>query len=223
MLFRSSLISLLMGSMLFDENPPPTPPNDTETDEEPADEVVTMTRAELDKRFQLRANKAARHTRKEYEQEIVTTLGVPLEDAKKIIAERKQREESEKSEAQKAREAADAEKAEAVKERAAAAAERHSIKVERALLKAGADPDKLAKLSRLVDAEPGVEDDALKTAVEEVAKDFPDAFGTSDRSRPRPVSSDAKDKTPPHKPTPEGGYDRGKQRAAARNPQPVAS
>lgn len=155
------------------------------------------------------------------EEQLQAEFGVDLDTAKKMLKASKDRQEAEKTEAQRAKEAADAEKAAAAKERQEAATERHSVKVERALLKAGADPEKIDRLGRLVDAEVGADEAAIVAAVEAVKTDFPTVFGASGGAGP--TDGEAQGGRRPPKATPEGAEDRGRARAKARNPQPLAS
>lgn len=159
------------------------------------------------------------------EEAIAKQLGVSIEDAKKLIADAKKREDAEKSEAQKAREAADAEKAEAERNKSEAARERHATRVERALLRAlpkDLDDDKLdarvSKLTRLIDVEVGADDAAIKAAVEELRKEWPELFptnGSGNGGKNPPPPGDPKGKPP----TPKVGndaYNKGLERAKAR-------
>lgn len=222
MLFRSSLLSLIFGAMLFDE-PDNTGGGGTEI-EEANDEPVTMTQAELDRKIQVEKAKAKRSGRKEFEGEVAQMFGVSIEEAKKIIAERQQREESEKSEAQRAKEAADAEKAAAAKERAEATRERHHAKVERRLIKAGVDPDRAEDLRDLVKAEVGADDDAIIEAIDKVKEKFPSLFETAaSNGGPRPVGGNPAGGGPrPSKPTAESARERAQARANARMPHKQA-
>ncbi|MGI8425444.1 MAG: hypothetical protein ACR2M4_02380 [Actinomycetota bacterium] len=145
--------------------------------------------------------------------EIEEQLGLSFEDADKLIKEARAAQDAEKSEAQKAKEEADREKALAVKEKADAAAERHSIKVERALMIAGVNPVKVAHIARLVDAEPGADDDAIKAAIEAVKTSIPELFAApANDHRPTPVSGDPLGTPPRNKPS-EDAYSKGQDLA----------
>lgn len=155
---------------------------------------------------------------------LATDLGVTIDEAKEIVKAHNDRAEADKTEAQRAKEAADREKAAAETERAAAAAERHAAKLERALMRANAPAERLEKLTRLVDAKVGDDDEAIETAVKATAEEFPELFaeaappGTA--PRPKPPAGDPPGKPP--RPAPPGdrmaaGRERAKQMAGRRS------
>lgn len=117
--------------------------------------------------------------------EIAEQLGVSVEDAKKIIAAEKTRQDAEKSEAQRAKDAADEAKRTADQEKASAAAERHATRVERALVRNGlAVPDKdgdefITSAVRLISADVGADDATIKAAVDKLKTTVPALFGTA--------------------------------------------
>lgn len=158
--------------------------------------------------------------RKAAASKLAEELGVSVDEAKRIIAEHRSREEAEKSEAQKAREAADAEKAEAAKAREAAARDRYDTRVERALLRAGVPDagDKLDRVKRMVTADVDSDDDAIRADVDALKKEFPQLFEQPKGGGP-PPSGDP----PGHPPKPKGSDDpmkRGAARAKARFGRP---
>lgn len=114
------------------------------------------------------------------EKQLAKDLGVPLDEAKAILKAHTEKVEGEKSEAQKAREAADKERQEAADEKAAAALVVHNANVKDALRDAGVlGKDKLAKVAKLVDVEVGADEAAIEAAVKVTAKEFPELFGAS--------------------------------------------
>lgn len=117
--------------------------------------------------------------------EVAETLGVSIDEAKRIIAEKKSADEEQKTEAQRARDAAEAEKTAAIQAKADAEAERHATRIERALVRSGlAVPDKdgdefISSAVKLVPAEVGADDDAIKAAVDKLKTTVPALFGAA--------------------------------------------
>lgn len=155
-------------------------------------------------------------TKRQTMEAVAKDLGVSVEEAKKIIADATAKSESEKSEAQKAREAADKEKGDAETEKAAAAKERLDTKVERHLIRAlpaGLKDEevdaKVARLTRLIDVEPGADDDAIKKAVDALKKDVPELFGGGSNGLP---PSDPPGTPPKDRPNSDA-FKRGEERA----------
>lgn len=148
-------------------------------------------------------------------------LGVPIEDAKRIIANAKAAEDSQKSEAQLAREAADAEKAAAATEKAAAAREIHEARIDRAFIASGVtDPAKIARFGRMLEVEPGATPDEIKEAVDKIKTEMPELF--TPVTPPPPVKKappgDPKG-TPPSVKVNEDAYERGLRLAQERGNQ----
>lgn len=187
----------------------------------------TLTQADVDRIVSQRVNETKTAT----ERQVAESLGVSIDEAKRIIAEAKEQEDAQKTEAQRAREAADAEKAAAAEEKKTAASDRHAAKVERALLRAGVtdeDDEKLDKrltrLSRLIDVEVGADEAAIKAAVDALKVEEPALFGTpageggGDNGEPKGVKppkapgSDPKGSPPPPKQS-EDAFSRGAERA----------
>lgn len=116
-------------------------------------------------------------------QQVATDLGVSLEEAKQVIADRKAADDAKRTEAERAAEAwkTAQQGAEAIK--AEADRERHEAKVERALQSAGLDVTNetilaagLAAIGKQVQV--GADADAIKAAVDKAKKDAPQLFGT---------------------------------------------
>lgn len=149
------------------------------------------------------------------QEEISKRLGVPIEEAERLLKEMRKRADDEKSEAQRAREAADAEKAEAEREKQAAAQERHDARVERALLASGiTDEAKVKRVGRLLDVEVGAEPDVIKAAVTTLKKDMPELFGEAPGGK-KPPASDPNGKPPTGKSGDESALERGMKRGVA--------
>jgi hypothetical protein len=185
-----------------------------------------LTQAQFDQRMRERVNDTKRSTT----EAIAKDLGVPLEEAKRLIAAAKATEDKDKSEAQLAREKADAEAANAATTKTEAEQERHAAKIERALLphlnlmddkgKALADDVvdvTIGRIARLVDVEVGADAEAIKAAVATLKKEMPLLFGSTEGEAgggtPPPNGDPAG--TPPKKTGAEGAFERGKKRAEA--------
>lgn len=113
-------------------------------------------------------------------QQIATDLGVPVDEAKQIIADRKATDDARKSEAERDREAAATAKAEADRYKAQAMQDLHDSRVEVALARAGVDLDNdvLRRAAvAAVDVPVGADADAVKAAVEKAKTDAPQLFG----------------------------------------------
>lgn len=134
------------------------------------DEVTRMTAREKNQGRQAAA------------QEIADELGMPIEEAKQVLAAARERDEAQKSEAEKARDKADRERQEAEKAKAAAARERYDARVERALIRAGIgsdDTSRLERVARMVTADTEADFDAIVDEVDTLKEDFPELFGGS--------------------------------------------
>lgn len=141
--------------------------------------------------------------------DIAKTLGCTVEEAVELIKQAKAADDSQKTEAQRAREAADKEKADAEKEKAEAAREKHIARVERVLLKAGVPEAKLDRVGRMLDVEVGTEGDKLDEAVKDLKKDFPELFAGK---KGGPPDSDPPG-TPPKPELKDEAFTRGIERA----------
>lgn len=120
----------------------------------------------------------------EAEQAMADMLGVSIEEAKAIIAERKTAEDAKKSDADKDREKAAKVLADAEKAKADAALETHAARVERALAREGLVTDdtdegrkKFERVQRLVTVEVGASLEDVLADVQSVKADFPELFG----------------------------------------------
>lgn len=177
----------------------------------------TFTQEELDRIVQREKIQARDAEKRAQEAMLADKLGVSVEEAAKLIKAEQDRQNAEKSEAQRAREAADQEKAAAAREREAAKAEAHSTKVLRALLKAGVNADKADKVARLVDVEVGADQEAIDAAVSATVDEFPEVVGTADQPATvkKPPSSDPQGGKPKTPQVREDAKKRGRDRALA--------
>lgn len=159
----------------------------------------------------------------EAEQALADMLGVPIEEAKAIIAERKTAEDAKKSDADKDREKASKVLADAEKAKADATLETHAARVERALVREGFVTDdtdegkkKFDRVQRLVTVAVGATLEDVLADVQSVKADFPELFGTKpegDTSKPKGKLPSSDPAGKPNKPN--GGedkFDAGKKR-----------
>ena len=112
--------------------------------------------------------------------EMQRVLGVTVEEAKAIIDEAGKRTDADKTEAQRARDAADKERGEAESAKAEAVRERHEAQIERALVKAGVtDEAKISRMARLVEVDTGADAETVKAAVADLRRERPELFTTT--------------------------------------------
>lgn len=160
---------------------------------------------------------------------IATQLGVPVEEAVKIVAQHRAAEEASKSETQRAQEAAAAAQAEAERVRNEAVVALRDVHKRAALVSAGiVDATQQNDLMLLVQIPEGTADADLPTValakVEELRQRYPAMFGSATPGRtPPPSTTPGVPPTPPAPGGPAGTslFDRGAERAkaeAARNP-----
>lgn len=214
--------------------PTPTPPAPAPAAAAPAPEPKpteekTFTQADLDKY----AARARSEGKKSATNEVAEALGIPVEDAKKIIAAHQEAEAAAKTEAERARDEAAAAKAEADKAKADAAQELFKAKLERKLTRAGVgagltdseeDEKKrqslMARAVRLVDLEADADDEAIATEIEQLKADVPGLF-TSASAAPASAPSGVTPSKPPS-----GGQssvsplDKGRSRYRSGRPDP---
>lgn len=169
--------------------PPADPGKDTGGGEgEPKpDEPKTFDQAEVN-RIAAREKAAGKRAA---EQALAESLGIPLEDAKKIIADHKAAEDAKLSEADRAKQKAEADAVEAAKLKNTGAGEVRTARIERALAAAKFpkidDDTATAKVVRMVDVALDASYDDVKEAVAELAKDFPALFeAVKDDGKPKP-------------------------------------
>lgn len=157
-------------------------------------------------------------TRKATEERIAKELGVPINEAKELIAAARKQQDDQKSDAEKARDEATTARKEADAEKAEAAKERHEAKIERQLVRAGVSDDKLDRARRVLDVDADSDVEAVKKAVESLKSEEPTWFGTEAQEgggKPPPAGgSDPKGKPPVKKKT-DDAYARGAERAKA--------
>lgn len=121
-------------------------------------------------------------TKAKAEQDIATALGVTVDEAKTIIAERRASDDAKKTQAERDAAAAETAKNDAERIKTEAARDRHDARVERILGQAGLDTGnetlRLAGLAA-VKLDVGADEAAVKAAVEQVKKDAPQLFGAA--------------------------------------------
>lgn len=141
--------------------------------------------AEGEKKFtQADVNKFATREKAEgkraAEKALAESLGVSIEEAKKIIVKHQETEDATKSEAERERAAAVKEREAAEAAKREATAERHEAQIERALTKEGFDGDekKLARVRRMITVEVGATYEDVLADVQEAKTDFPELFAS---------------------------------------------
>lgn len=211
----------LLNCLRFEEDGGGGAADSTETDsddEQDRNEKVNMTKAELDHKFIAREKRAKARAQQEYEESLASKFGMTVEEAAELVKKHKEQQDKEKSEAQKAREAAEAERAALSTEREQIARDQHAMKVEKALMRLGVDAGKVDRIARMVTVDVGADDEAITEAVEEIKEEFPAVFGTTESNGYKPGNTSTTKAPAPKKPVPEGGIERGRQRALARMP-----
>jgi hypothetical protein len=197
-----------------------------ETQAEETTSERTFTQAEMNRI----ASQEKKDGRNATLREVAEKLGIEdLDEAASVLADYRESQDREKSEAQKARETADKEAAEAKQLKAEAAREKHETKVERYLLRAGVPEGEgdeegkaLSRVARMLDVEVGADSDEIRDAVEELQKDFPALFAKSQESddeddKSKNVDSDTG--KGPKKKEASTSVDNARSRLAKRHPQ----
>ncbi len=183
----------------------------------------TFTQAEVDRMTGRARSEAKRAAAKELADE----LGIDVSQAKAIIAAKNKADDDAKSEAERAAEAAKTAKAQADADRAAAARERFEAKLERTLTKAGVPEKALARALRLVDLEPGADDDAIAAEIDVLKDDVPGLFedpsggenGGGERKPPRAPSGRTDAKPPAGGQGTKSALDKGREFYKSTRPQ----
>ena len=150
------------------------------------------------------------------EKRIADELGVPISEAKEILAAHQKRVDGEKSDAQREKDAAAKEREEAQAEKAAAAKERRDAKIERALVRAGIEDEKLDRAVRLLDIDDDADAEAIKKAADTLKSEEPSWFGdTGNGSGAKPPKAPASDSNgkPPKNQKSEDAFSKGAERA----------
>lgn len=190
-----------------DQNPlpdPPKPPDEKQLPQSQVNEIIaTRTKEAREKAFR----------------DLAADLGVSIEDAKRIVKERKEADERNQSELErerKLREAAEADRDSKVTERES---ELHAERADRALIAAGApdEDEKLARLRGMLTVEVGASREDVKKDVEKLKSDFPALFETLEPPPGRRTSTD-----PPRGRQPkvsDTAFSRGSERAKERYTQ----
>jgi hypothetical protein len=184
-----------------------TPPPEAKPDADKGNEK-TFTQADVDKAASAQAAEAKRKATAD----LAEQLGVTVDEAKKIIAAHQSAEESQKTEAQRAKEAADAAKAEADEAKAEAARERQAAKIERALIKDHIRDDCLEDSLALLKVDADASPEEFTAAIAAFKERRPEFFeATGEESKRTPPPGDPKGKPAGKKP--EDAYARGEERA----------
>lgn len=154
----------------------------------PAAEGKTYTQEDIDKLLKgVRAD--GRNTGRK---EVLGELGYENpDDIKSKLSEYDALIESQKTEAERARDEAAAAKAEAEQAKAAAEAITLNQKVQLALLEAGAPSNTLADITRMVVVEPSADDEAVAAAVGTLKERVPQLFAAPEGAPPAPSSAPA--------------------------------
>lgn len=173
-------------------------------------------------------SKAKNEATAKAKKELAESLGVTLEEAGEIVKSAKERDDKQKSEAEKAAEAAKAATAKAESDSSEASKKSLELDVIRALARAGVPliaakeddqavvDEKLSKMVRLVDVEPGADASAIDVAVKSLKTTMPELFGAAAGGQKTP-STDPKTPKGGGKPPVEDAMKRGAERAKARN------
>lgn len=192
----------------------------------PVPPVKTFTQAEVDAMIAERVNKEKGASAKE----IADKLGITLDEAAKVIADKKAEDDKQKTEAQLATEKAIKEADASAAATASAKAAEHDTKVLRALVLAGVPilategqdqkviDDRLAKIGQLVSADVGADDATITAAVTSLQTSMPELFAPQviDPNAPKPPPSNDPNKPPNKTPKPaENAMQRGAERAKA--------
>lgn len=155
-----------------------TPATEPETDPEAPGEKKaerTFTQEEVN-RYN---TKAKRDGEKAATQKLADELGMSVEEAKALISATKERQEAEQTALEKAENAAKQREADAEAKAKAAELKEHNLNVKAALLEAGVPKGKLAKATRLLDAEVGASEEDIAAEVESLKEDWPEVFATA--------------------------------------------
>jgi len=182
----------------------------------PAQDEPRFTQAELDRV----AGQTRAEAKRKAEQDVANALGVPLDEAKAIIAERQQRVEAEKTEAQKATEAANKARSEADDAKKTAAQETLRARAVVALVKAKLNPDRLdrATVLLLADVDADADADAVDAAATKLAEETPEWF-TGEAAQPPPANGNPGG-APPRGQSDAKGLDAGRKRSQDRRTTP---
>lgn len=201
-------------------NPPASPPNPPTS---PADQPAPTPERQLSQSQvnEIVARESAK-AKEKAERDLAASLGVSIEEAARIVKEATDRTNAQKSDAERAKEAADKAKREAEEEKTKTQRERHSLWSDSVLITLGAPTDegKLARLRGMLTVQVGASRDEIKADAEQVKKDFPQLFSTT---APPPAPSSDPSGRPPAPKANGDAYTAGMERAKARyaKPEPI--
>lgn len=127
------------------------------------------------------AAREKREGKRAAQRELAEVLGVAdVDEAAAILKQHRERQDAEKSEAEKARAEAERYKREAETERQAARVARTNALTDRLLLKAGAPSDKLDRVSRMLTLVDEPTEQDISDAIADLKQDFESLFTTSE-------------------------------------------
>lgn len=150
--------------------------DDEPDDDEPDDDKGTKGKPLTDEQLNRIAAREKAKGQRQAATEIAEKLGMPVDDAVKLIQQAQAQDAEKLTEAEK-RERAAAEKEAAAERREAAAAQReHEANVRDALREAGIPKAKVAKAARLLDVEVGASDDDLAAEIETLRSEWSELF-----------------------------------------------
>jgi hypothetical protein len=160
---------------------PPAPPVDDKPDK-------TFTQAEVT----AIATREKDEGKRSAEAAVAKELGVSVTEAKQILKAHHAAEDAKKTEADKAREAAEAEKTAAEQAKNAAAVEIFETRLERAFLKEGLelDDEKVKRVRRMVGVEAGASYEDILKDVQAVKAEFPSLFDGTGAGTPKAPNGD---------------------------------
>lgn len=181
--FTGRVLPVISGAADGDPDPEPDPPR-------------TFTQTDLDRA----AGRARDEGRRSTANDFAADLGCTVDEAKTILDQVREAGEAQKTEAQRARDAADTARADADAEKAAAAADRLAVRVERRLLAAGVPDTALARATRMVTVPADADDTAIAAEIDALKTEIPALFTTTEAESAPPPGV-----TPPRRPNGNGG------------------
>ncbi len=155
----------------------------------PGDVKVTRTQAEIDASAAAIRREAERRAKKDAEKALSEALGVPIEEAKQIIAERKTAQEAAATEAEKREAAATKREADALARESAAVAKERAADAKVALLEAGVNPERLKRATAMLlgDLDADADEESITTAAAALKTEMPELFGATQRGNGAPT------------------------------------
>jgi hypothetical protein len=199
------------GSARMTETPPEgTPPPPTTTPPSSTDEKLLP----QSKVNEIVASRTAEAKAKAME-DLAKDLGVPLEEAKRIVKERQESDEKNQTEIEKERKLRVDAETDRDSKVSTAATELHAERSDRALIGAGAEDDdgKLERLRGMLTVKVGASKEDIKKDVEKLKTDFPALFEASTGTPPPRVPRTTDPPKGPGRTTTSDAMQRGRERA----------